>query len=298
MGTSKYKLEQLGWFNFEQLVRTLLRELIGSGLSTFSGSIDQGRDATFEGGANAFPSKTDPWKGNWIFQVKHRTYSSRGADTVRSELKASLSDELAKITEKHEFDCDNYVFLTNCPFTRIEKDEMKSLASNDFPMIRNFAFLGERDIDELLDSYPRVVYAFPQILGLSQLKELVQWGLHQRSLEFLLTAQKEIALFVATSPYLQAVDLLHKQHFCLLSGPPKMGKRALPMHLQHHFPPRALKYMIFAHNVTSMTLTIRRLSSYSYAMMFLAIYHFTQPCVMIGHMVLFGCSAALVADTS
>jgi len=224
MGTSKYKLEQLGWFNFEQLVRTLLRELIGSGLSTFSGSIDQGRDATFEGGANAFPSKTDPWKGNWIFQVKHRTYSSRGADTVRSELKASLSDELAKITEKHEFDCDNYVFLTNCPFTGIDKDEMKSLVSNDFPMIQNFAFLGERDIDELLDSYPRVVYAFPQILGLSQLKELVQWGLHQRSLEFLLTAQQEIALFVATSPYLQAVDLLHKQHFCLLSGPPKMGK--------------------------------------------------------------------------
>ena len=224
MGTSKYKLEQLGWFNFEQLVRTLLRELIGSGLSTFSGSIDQGRDATFEGGANAFPSRTDPWEGNWIFQVKHRTYSSRGADTVRSELKASLSDELAKITEKHEFDCDNYVLLTNCPLTGIDKDEMKSLASNDFPMIQNFAFLGERDIDELLDSYPRVVYAFPQILGLSQLKELVQWGLHQRSLEFLLTAQKEIALFVATSPYLQAVDLLHKQHFCLLSGPPKMGK--------------------------------------------------------------------------
>ena len=203
MGTSKYKLEQLGWFNFEQLVKTLLRELIGSGLSTFSGSADQGRDATFEGRANAFPSKTGPWEGNWIFQVKHRTYSSRGADTVRSELKASLSDELAKITRKHELDCDNYIFLTNCPLTGIDKDEMKNLASNHFPMIQNFAFLGERDIDELLDFYPRVVYAFPQILGLSQLRELVQWGLHQRSLEFLLTAQKEIALFVATSPYLQ-----------------------------------------------------------------------------------------------
>lgn len=77
MATSKYKLEQLGWFNFEQLVRTMLREVIGSGLSTFSGSADQGRDATFVGEATSYPSKTDHWNGAWIFQVKHRTYSSR-----------------------------------------------------------------------------------------------------------------------------------------------------------------------------------------------------------------------------
>ncbi|MBW2165976.1 MAG: hypothetical protein JRG74_07745 [Deltaproteobacteria bacterium] len=63
MGTSKYNLEQLGWFNFEQLVRTLLRQVIGNGISTFSGSVDQGRDATFRGEAS---SEVDP-KSRTIF---------------------------------------------------------------------------------------------------------------------------------------------------------------------------------------------------------------------------------------
>jgi len=98
MGTSKYNLEQLGWFNFEQLIRTLFRDLLGPGLSTFSGSVDQGRDATFNGRANLFPGKEKPWDGYWILQVKHRTYSSRGADATRRQLKQALAEEVEKIT--------------------------------------------------------------------------------------------------------------------------------------------------------------------------------------------------------
>ncbi len=220
---SKYNLEQLGWFNFEQLVRTLFRELVGSGLSTFSGSVDQGRDATFRGKASSFPSNTDQWGGAWIFQVKHRTYSSRGADQTRTELKSTLANEIETIKEKHHFKCDNYVFVTNCPLTARNKDEMTAHIEN-LLSITHVAVLGESDLQELLDCNPRVVSAFPQILGVSQLRELVAWGLHQRSIEFLLAAQAEIATFVATTPYLNALDLLHKQHFCVLSGPPKMGK--------------------------------------------------------------------------
>ena len=92
MGTSKYNLEQLGWFNFEQLVRTLLRPIVGNGLSTFSGSVDKGRDATFSGEATSFPSESDRWSGEWIFQVKHRAYSPRGANAVRTELKRTLEN--------------------------------------------------------------------------------------------------------------------------------------------------------------------------------------------------------------
>jgi len=52
---------------------------------------------------------------------------------------------LAKIIEKASFDCDNYIFITNCPLTANDKDKMKSLAKRDFPMIKRFAFLGEQD---------------------------------------------------------------------------------------------------------------------------------------------------------
>ena len=156
-------------------------------------------------------------------QVKHREYSSRGAQCVRNELKRTVSDEIDKILNKHNFRCDNYLFFTNCPFTASDKDEVKKIA-NGFKQIKEFSILAEKDIEDLLDINPRVVSAFPQILGLSQLKELTNWGLHQRSYQYLESAQSEISKFVATGPYLKALDLLHSHNFCILTGPPKMGK--------------------------------------------------------------------------
>ena len=224
MGTSKYNLEQLGWFNFEKLIQTLLAELIGPGLSTFSGSVDQCRDATFSGTAKVYPSEDGPWSGSWIFQVKHRTYSSQGAAKTRAALKKTIVDEIETITNKYEHDCDNYVFITNCPLTAADKDAMSAKIVGTETSVRNCSVIGESDLDRLLDGHPKVVSVFPQILGLSQLKKLIEWGLHQRSIQFLQAAQNEIATFVATSSYLKAINLLHKQHFCVLSGPPKMGK--------------------------------------------------------------------------
>lgn len=243
MGTSKYNLEQLGWFNFEQLVRTLLREIVGNGLSTFSGSVDQGRDATFSGEATSFPSKSDRWSGEWIFQIKHRTYSTRGADVVRTELKRTLPAEITRIQSKYRHKCQNYVAITNCPLTAQDKDEFHSQIRLTNKGIEQIAVLGEADVQELLDCQQKVVSAFPQILGISQLRELVEWGLHRRSLEYLLAAQAEIATFVATSPYLNAIELLHKQHFCVLSGPPKMGKTCTAYALAASF--SALSYEVY-----------------------------------------------------
>ena len=218
-----YDLEKLGWLNLENLICCLLREIVGSGLSVFSGSRDQGRDATFRGRASRFPSDNEQWEGKWIMQVKHREYSSRGAQHVRNELKRTVSDEIDKILNKHNFRCDNYLFITNCPFTTSDKHEIEQIADG-FKQIEEFAILAETDIENLLDVNPRVVSAFPQILGLSQLKELTNWGLHQRSFQYLESAETEISKFVATSPYLKAFDLLHTHHFCVLTGPPKMGK--------------------------------------------------------------------------
>ena len=220
---SHYDLEKLGWFGFENLIRCLLREIVGSGLSVFSGSRDQGRDATFRGRASRFPNDNEQWEGNWIMQVKHREYSSRGAQCVRNELKRTVSDEIDKILNKHNFRCDNYLFFTNCPFTSSDKDEVEQIASG-FKQIKKFAIRAEKDIEGFLDINPRVVSAFPQMLGLSQLKELTNWGLHRRSCQYLESAQAEISKFVATNPYLEAFDLLHAHHFCVLTGPPKMGK--------------------------------------------------------------------------
>src|SRR5437764_168469 len=96
-----YDFEKLGWYNFEQLARLLLREIVGHGISVFSGSADQCRDATFCGESTSFPSTQTRWNGNWIFQVKHRSWGTRGVSNVRTELKSTVRDELTAILSKH-----------------------------------------------------------------------------------------------------------------------------------------------------------------------------------------------------
>jgi hypothetical protein len=97
---SRYNLERLGWANFEQLVRVLLREILGPGLSAFSGSADQGRDALFNGTASAFPSESEQWTGHWIIQTKFRSWGTRGVAQVRDELRSTLNDELKRLITK------------------------------------------------------------------------------------------------------------------------------------------------------------------------------------------------------
>ena len=219
---SRYNLEKLGWFNFESLLRCLLKEILGSGLSAFSASGDQGRDATFNGKASGFPSDAAQWDGNWIIQARHMEYSSRGAKHVCNELHRTLPGGIRNVLTKHAFEPVNYLFCTNCPFTASDKDEIDRIAL-DFNQIHNFAVLDETAIEELLDGNPRVVSAFPQILGVGRIKESPTWDLPQRSYQYLESAQADISKFVATGPYLDSLELLHKHDFCILTGPPKMG---------------------------------------------------------------------------
>jgi len=217
----KYNLERLGWFNFERIITTLLKEIIGSGVSSFSGSSDQGRDATYIGRSN-FPSADSPSSGYWIFQVKYRSVAQGDVAQIRNELKSSLSAELTKILQKYLHRCDIYVYLTNCPLTANNKDDLKTIITEKG--IKKGFILGNQDIEELLDLNPKIVRAFPQIMGLGQLREITHWGLNQRSIQYLNQIQEYLDTFVVTEPYMDALDLLRKQHFCILTGAPKMGK--------------------------------------------------------------------------
>src|SRR5687768_16442737 len=113
MRPMKYNLENLHWREFETLVTYYLKETIGAGLWVFGGSKDKGRDSTFSGEANAYPSKSGPWRGEWIFQIKHPTTRGKTIAETEKELLRSLTSELDKIFVKHKFSCQNYVYVTN-----------------------------------------------------------------------------------------------------------------------------------------------------------------------------------------
>jgi hypothetical protein len=92
----KYRISNIGWYNFELLVQTLLKVVIGPGVTSFGGSKDQGRDAAFAGSA-AFPTGDCQWTGNWIFQVKYIDFEEQGIDAARLSLKSNFSNEMLRV---------------------------------------------------------------------------------------------------------------------------------------------------------------------------------------------------------
>ena len=65
----RYRFDDLGWYQFEWLVQSLLKAELGLGIESWTSSRgDRGRDAYFDGQL-AFPTKAAT-EGPFVFQVK------------------------------------------------------------------------------------------------------------------------------------------------------------------------------------------------------------------------------------
>ena len=150
---------------------------------------------------------------------------------------------MASIVAKHNHDCRNYVAITNCPLTAQDKDELKLLLMAADEGLEHIAVLGESDLQDSSIAIPR---SYPSSRRYSASANSGNWltgACIVVHLSISSPRNREIATFVATSPYLKAIDLLHKQHFCVLSGPPKMGKTCTAYALAASF--SALTYEVF-----------------------------------------------------
>jgi len=134
----KYDLNQLGSDDFERLCQSLLKEIIGNGTITFGAGKDGAREATFKGKA-PYPSESDQWDGNWIFQVKFHDVQLLGVDKARKQVISDLKNELDKIANKY-------------------------LANNFSPPIMNLAVWGADDLNGFIQKYTAIRNAFPQFL--------------------------------------------------------------------------------------------------------------------------------------
>jgi hypothetical protein len=227
----QYNLENLHWREFERLAAFYLKEKVGEGLSVFGGSRDSGRDATFHGTANEFPSKSRPYAGDWIFQVKHRT--TRGATTrkVERELLRSLQKELHKVFERHGFCCDNYVYITNINASNQFRDE----ATEVFTAFCNqrdlrgitFSVIEYKDLEIFLSKSPSTRYRFPSLLTYTDLEKVFLEKEETKNKGYLKFAYDNITRFVSTDHYLEAVHRIRNNNFLMLVGNPKSGKTSI-----------------------------------------------------------------------
>lgn len=226
-----YNLENLSWQEFERLTKFYLKEKIGEGLWVFDGSQDMGRDAAFSGTANEFPSKTAPYNGDWIFQVKHRTTRGKTIKQSEDELLRTLGNELEKIFVKHNFHCDNYIYITNLNISNQYRDKAKDIFNN-FCLVNglkkiNFDVREYKDFDVYISNSQTVRYSFPSLLEFADLERAFLLKEETKNKGYIKFAQENIDKFVSTEHYLEAVHRISKNSLLMLVGNPKSGKTSI-----------------------------------------------------------------------
>ncbi len=107
-----YLLHTLSPGDFEELVVKICHEILGLGTISFSSGPDGGRDAYFDGTAQRFPSKADPWTGKFVIQAKHTERAD--ASCSESDFSRIVRDETPKVEAlRLAAGCDNYLLFTN-----------------------------------------------------------------------------------------------------------------------------------------------------------------------------------------
>ena len=232
MDTVEYNLDSLGWYQFERLAQVLLKAELGLGVESWGGRGDYGRDS-FAPGPLKFPARDIESEGPFIFQVKFVEGANAPGAKFQSGLMAAARTEAARIAERLKDGKwqtpKQFALLTNAPLSA----ELRIRLSKTFKGIgvKPPATLGGKDISDILDKNPAVARAFPQVLSLRNLRELLEEIVNKETLarsHAAISMAHDIAtVFVPTSTYNRAWRVLAEHSFVVLEGPPEMGKTAI-----------------------------------------------------------------------
>lgn len=229
-----YRLDELGWFEFEQLVQTLLKARLGLGVEAWGGRGDWGRDAYFEGMLK-YPTLENT-QGPFLFQCKFvEEANAPGAhperlllDSIRKESNM-ISERLSggkswPILPKH------YILLTNSPASPGLRIKINKHIKDVLPICETHIHDGN-DLNSWLLLTPEVVRKFPQLFTLRDLQDLLAETVHadilNRSQAAIDLAQAHARVFVPTGAYVSAQERLEQFNFVVLIGPPEMGKTTI-----------------------------------------------------------------------
>jgi hypothetical protein len=228
----RYRLDDLGWYQFEWIVQSLLKARCGLAIEAWGGQSDWGIDA-YSQEALKFPDQ-ELKAGPFLFQVKFIQEANAAGAKSDQALENSVKKEIISIHKRRAKnrweEPKYYTLLTNAPISALLKKKLRKLLRDALPKV-GVILWGGTDICDLLDQYPSIRRSFPQILGLRDLdfllSEIVNKEILERSRSAIDAARDISSVFVPTSAYNLCWKTLNEHHFAVLEGPPEVGKTAI-----------------------------------------------------------------------
>ena len=213
---SPYRLDDLGWLQFERLAALVLEREAGLSDLTWQGRADRGRvalvdaDAVLEHPAARLErpfAVAVIWVRDDSSPALRRMQMFAGALAMRSEL--------------------GFWFERALVLTNLDGQEARRALAPRFREVEQFVVLGATELGESLDRHPALRAAMPSVLGLRDLNPLISREARNSSSLDLVSAQELARVFWPTRAYGRARAVLGQHRFVVLTGPPEMGKTAI-----------------------------------------------------------------------
>lgn len=229
----RYRLDDLGPYQFEKLTQSLLKAAAGLTVESWGNRGDWGR-ASYSAGDLRFPDRKTLSAGPFIFQVKFVEGANAAGSRPGNALLASSSKEIERIVKRIKqgvwSEPKNFIFLSNSLLSAAHREKIRAQFREVMPSAAIHMWGGD-DVSDILDQNPKIARAFPQLLSIRDLDKLIHLALTRESQErsgaALEIARELVPVFSPTSSYEQAWKVVQKHHFVVLEGPPEVGKSAI-----------------------------------------------------------------------
>jgi hypothetical protein len=210
MAAASYRLDELGWLQFQELCAAIVGIDTGVTESSWTGSADRVRDVLLP--KTALADLPTPVLAGVVW-LRPRVPSNRHREV--------LLDSVGPLRER--------VVDTGAASVLLMTNEAELLDKHTITEALGYyvAVVGEQELSRRLDADAGLRRRVPAALGITDVDRLIPDGAEAASTLDRPAAERLARVFVATRPYRQAIASLEKNGFVVLTGPPEVGKTAI-----------------------------------------------------------------------
>ncbi|MES0825635.1 restriction endonuclease [Ruegeria sp. SCP11] len=204
----RYDFSNLSALDFEELVHDLLQNLWGIRLELFKPGRDGGID--LRAGSDG---------KDLIVQCKNF------AKSTYSNLKTKMREE--ELPKLRRLKPGRYVLVTSLPLSVSQKDDLLALLS---PYVLNGNdIIGGNELERMLETEEQIVKRHHKLwlTSIPVLKTILHAAEHHQTSSYLERIRRKLPLYVQTSAFSRASDILADTGVAIISGPPGIGKSTL-----------------------------------------------------------------------